>query len=171
VREKYFALGILLIVIIAIAIPISYFIADSVVYDAINHKFGLIGSGSIQIGLKDVSFAGNFNFTNRADIPLTVDYANLTVCVFDSDLPYDGGLFFIGSVVQDHEYTIGSAIVENELLPAKGQFQFPIGIDVTSDDALNVIRNGNYSAGYVYSEMTLSGTYLFWHFTQQMLIW
>ena len=148
-RKKYLALGILLIAIIAIAIPISYFVAEWVVYDASMH-IGFTGSGSMHTELAYVTFSGIFNFTNYADISMTVDYANITVHVFEDDIPYNGDMQFIGSVVFPHPYLIGSAVVENELLPAKAQFRFPVSIDVTSQDALNIIQSGNYSVRWNY---------------------
>jgi len=170
--KSYVAFAILLIVVIAIVIPVSYFVANSVVSDAVYRKFSLgqnSGSGEIHVGSTDVTFSGSFNFGNGADIPLTLDRANITVYVIPADRPYDGSLFFDWVIGWDMPH-IGSASVENEPLPAHGQFSLPLNWHVTSKDALNVIRSGNYSVGWYWTELTVSGTYLFWHITPSLVI-
>jgi len=169
--KKHVVLGILLIVIIIIAIPVSYFVALGVVSDAV-FRLGFEQNdwGSIHAGTPNVSFVGNFIFTNGAGIPLALDYVKIAVYVFDDGRPYDGNLFYIGSTPPSDPHEIGSFETENELVPANGQVVVPAGFDVTSEDALNVIRSGNYTVGWAFHELTVSGSFLFWHFTPRIAI-
>ncbi len=169
--KRYMAFAILLIVVIAIAIPVSYFVANSVVSDAVYYKFNFgdsSGSGIINAGSTNVTFTGNFNFANGADIPLTLDRVNITVYVIPTDHPYDGSIFF-DMLMGTGEPHVGNVLIENELLPAHGQFNLPVNWHVTSQDALDRISTGNYSVGWGWNELTVSGTYLFWHITPPML--
>lgn len=94
-RKKYIALCLLLIVVIAIAIPVSYFVAHAVVSDAV-YKFDFASrSGSITVEQSSVAFSGEFVWANSADIPLTIDLVNITIFVYGGS-PYDGNLHFIG---------------------------------------------------------------------------
>ena len=61
----------------------------------------------------------------------------------------------------------GSVIVENKIVPANGQVGASATLDVTSEDALSLIQTGNYNVGGSYLELTVSGSYLFWHITPQ----
>ncbi len=170
--KRYVAFAILLILVIAIAIPVSYLVANSVVSDAVYYKFNFgqsSGSGTINAGSTGVTFTGNFNFANGADIPVSLDRVNITVYVVPADHPYDGSVFFDWVMAYGKPH-VGSVLVENELLPAHGQFNLPVNWHVTSEDALTLIRTGNYSVGWDWPELTVSGTYLFWHITPPIVL-
>jgi hypothetical protein len=165
-RKKYFVLGILLIVVIAIAIPISYFFAWRVVSDAV-FKLGFSTSGSISTEATSVSFSGEFIFENSANIQLTIDLVNITIVVY-GDSPYDGNLHYLGTLGIPDAIHIGNMIGESKILPPNGQVEVSATFEVTSEDALDRIHSGNYNIGASFREITVSGMFLFWRVTPQI---
>jgi hypothetical protein len=158
-------LGILLIVIIAVAIPISYFVANEVVSDAV-YKFGFASrSGTITVE-QGVTFAGEFIRANSANIPLTIDLVNITIFVYGGS-PYDGNLHFTGPTGVPDAIYLGNVIVENKIVPTHGQAGVSATLDFTTENALSLIQDENYNVRGSYLELTVSGSYLFWHITPQ----
>ncbi len=166
-RKRYVVFGIFLIIIIIISIPISYFVAYGVVSDAV-FRLGFTYSGSIDKELKGISFAGEFTFENGAIIPLTIDVVNISIFVYNSSSHYDSHLYFTGPPRVPDAIDIGDVVSENKIVPPNGQVTISANFDVTSEDALNLIHGGNYSVGGSYRELTVSGSFLFWHFTPQI---
>jgi len=166
-NKKYVVLGISLIAIIIIVTPLTYLVAFRVVSDAAVRLGFDSYSGSIHTGLTGVSFASEFIFANSANIPLTIDRVNITIFVYSSS-PYDGSLNFMGPPGLPDAIYIGSVVGENKIVPANGQVGVSATFDVTSEDALDLIHSGNYSVGGSYRELTVSGSFLFWHITPQI---
>ncbi len=163
-RKKYLLSVILLIVILAIAIPISYFIAYRAVSDAV-YKLGFAThSGSITLEPSGATFTGEFVWENSADIPLTIDLANIRIFIYGG-APYDGTMHFMGPPGFADSILIGNVIGENKVVPAHGQVGVSATFDVTSEDAFHLIHSGNYNVGGSYYELTVSGLCLFWHIT------
>jgi hypothetical protein len=113
-----------------------------------------------------VTFSGEFIWANTANIPLTIDLVNITIFVYGGS-PYDGNLHFTGPPGIPDAIHVGNVIVENKIVPANGQAGVSAAFDVTSEDALSLIQTGNYNVGSSYLELTVSGSYLFWHITPQ----
>ena len=153
---RVFYVGTALIIMIIVVIPVfTYVIADDVVTGAVNKLDVNSGAPSpLHIGFEDVSYADNFLFTNKADIPLTLDYANITVYVTN----------YPPTSIQ---YVIGSIEVRNETVNANREIGFPLISSVTSEATLNIVHSLNYSVHWS-AEITVSGSYLFCHFTKQI---
>jgi len=152
------AIYVIAIVIVAIIVtPLcTYVIADNIVTDAVNKLE--VDSGSphpIHMGTKEVTYADHFLFINKADIPLKLEYVNVTVYVINRS--------------NDSQYAIGGFNIENEEVGANEQSGFPLSFIVTSEDALEQIRSLSYGIGEKI-EITASTSYLFWHFTKQTTI-
>ena len=155
-KRVYYVVAIVIVTIIT-ALSCTFVIADNVVTDAVNILNVDSGSpSSIHIGTEDVLYADHFSFTNQADIPLVLDHVNITICI--SSYPSS-----------DSQYVIGSFSIESEKVDANKQIGVPINFPVTSEGALNQI----HSSSYIVSEkieMTISGSYLLWHFVKQKII-
>ena len=155
-KRVYYVVAIVIVTIIT-ALSCTFVIADNVVTDAVNVLNVDSGSpSSIHIGTEDVLYADHFSFTNQADIPLVLDHVNITICI--SSYPSS-----------DSQYVIGSFSIESEKVDANKQIGVPINFPVTSEGALNQI----HSSSYIVSEkieMTISGSYLLWHFVKQKII-
>jgi len=167
--NKYVALAIFLIVIIIIATPVTYVIAQEAVSDAV-FIFGFdSGSASFQTEPTVALFTGNFTLMNRADIPLTVDYANITVFVSERSNSFNGKVEFFGaSPLTPNSYFIGSIVAENKFLPANSQVIISASSLITSEDVLNLIHAGNYSVLWTTNGLIISGWYLCWHITPRI---
>ncbi len=167
-RKKYITFLILSIIII-ILIPISNFIAFQTVTEAVYHKFGLDSySGSIKIESSAPIFTGKFIWENTANIPLTIDVVNIEVFVYNGNPEVNGTMLFTGPPHLPDSIPIGNIVANNLIIPANGKNEIIRDIPVTSKDALNLIQNGNYVIQASYYELTVTGTYLFWHFTSQI---
>ncbi len=150
-----FYAGIALIITIIIAIPVfTYVVADNIVTGAVNKLDVTSGAPSpIHLGVEDVLYADNFLFTNNANIPLTIDYANITAYITD----------YPPSV----QYVIASIEVRNETVNANREIGVPLIANVTSEAALNIVNSLSYSVRWS-AEITVSGSSLFWNFTKQI---
>jgi hypothetical protein len=166
-KKAYYMVAIVIVTIIA-ALLCTFFIADNVVTDAVNIFNVDSGSPSpIHIGTEDVLYADHFSFANQAEIPLVLDYVNITIYI-SSD--YVNITIYISSFPSsDSQYVIGSFSIENEKVDANKQIGFPINFPVTSEGALNQIHSSSYVVGEKI-EMTISGSYLFWSFLKQKII-
>ena len=166
-RKKHVVLGISLFVLLIAAMLISYFVAYNVVSDAV-YKLGSSYSGSINPETTGASFSCEVVYENTAIIPLTIDHVNLVIFIYNSSVPYDGHLYFMGPPSIPQAIDIGNVVNENKIVPANGQAAISAQFDINSIDALDLIHSGNYSVGATYQELTVSGTVLFWHFTPQI---
>ena len=155
-KKAYYVVAIVIVTIIT-ALLCTFVIADNVVTDAFNILNADSGSpNSIHIGTEDVLYADHFSFTNQAEIPLVLEYVNVTIYI--SSFPSS-----------DSQYVIGGFSIENEKVDANKQVGFPINFPVTSEGALNQIYSSSYVVGEKI-EMTISGSYLFWNFEKQKII-
>jgi hypothetical protein len=153
--KKMFYAGIALIITIIISPVFMYVVADNVVTDAVNKLDVTSGAPSpLHTGFEYASYADNFLFTNRADIPLTIDYANITAYVTNNP----------PTAVQ---YVIASIEVRNETVNANREIGVPLIANVTSEAVLNMVDSLSYSVRWS-AEITVSGSYLFWGFTKQI---
>ena len=154
--KRVLYVGIALIIVIVGVIPVyTYVVADNVVTSAVNKLYVDSGAPSpLHTGFEDVSYADNFLFTNKADIPLTLDYVNITVYVTN----------YPPSSVQ---HVIGSIEVKNETINTNREIGVPLISNITSEVILNLVHSLNYSVRWS-AEITVSGSYLFWHFTKQI---
>lgn len=168
-RKKYVAAGILLAIIVALATPISYVVAYGAVSDAVFRLGFASHSGSITVDPsgpgQSFTFAGEFIWANSADFPLTIDLVNITVYVYEGPAEFSGSLHFLGPPGIPDAIHIGSVVGENVVVPARGKGGISRTFSADSLYALSIILSGDYNLGASYRELTVSGTYLFWHFT------
>ena len=161
-NKKHIAFGVILIAVILT--PVSYFVALDAVSDAV---YGLgfdSHSGTIQASGSVVSFTGEFIWANKATLSLTIDQVKIAVFVTQSPSEFEGTLNFGGPPAAD-AIRIGNVLAENVVIPANGKGGVSRTFEVASEEALNLIRTGNYSLSADYVELTVSGTFLFWHLT------
>ena len=152
-----FYLGIALLTTVFVAPLYTYVVAHNIVADAVNKLS--VDSGSpfpIHVGVTNVLYAENFLFTNKASIPLIMDNLNIAVYITNSTASGD-------------QYVLGSMLTMNQTVKANREIGIPISFNVTSEDALSLIRGSGYHVGWKV-EITASGSYLFWHFTKQKIV-
>ena len=157
-RALALASAFILVIIIITIIPLStYFTAESAVTNAVSQlKVDVGAKSSISMEASNVLYSNNFSVTNEANIPLTLEYVNVTV--------------YVSSVPSNlSQYAIGSIIIRNETVKASKQISFPVLFNVTSENALNLMHSSNYNVGWK-AELTASGSYMFWHFSKQKTI-
>jgi hypothetical protein len=160
-NKKYVALGVILIAVILI--PVSYVIALDAVSDAV-YGLGFDSySGTMTPTASGASFRGDFVWANNAALSLTIDQVKIAVFVTQSPSEFEGTLFFGGPPAAD-AIRIGNVLAENVVIPASGKGGLSGTFEVASEEALNLIRTGNYSLSADYVELKVSGTHLFWHF-------
>ena len=161
--RKQTALVILLSAIIIALIPISYLAAVNVVQEAVVYRIGFNSkSGSLNIDEGNVTLSGVFILENRADIPLSFD-AILKVLVYPTvNHTFDGSFeFSVGPFVSD-AVLVGNVSARDALAPPHGQVDVPWSLNVVSEDALSVVRSGNFSSFWVPYDILVTGSFLGW---------
>jgi hypothetical protein len=166
-KKKYVALTILLSIILIVIISGSYFIALNVVSDAVVYRIGFSSrSGSVSIEPTKTTLSGIFILENRADIPLAFD-VNIKVFVYPvENQPFNGNLEFLSGPGFDDMQFIGNVSAKNAQAPPHGQAEVPGSFDIVPEDALNVIRNGNFTVLWVTYEIEVTGSFIGWSITK-----
>ena len=152
-RKRLLYVAIALILVIVIATPLyTYAVANNVVEQSVDEISVTTGSSHNTIITQSyVTYYNYFSITgNTTDVPLTLNI-NITI--------------YVGPIDYSVKYPIGN-IIKNETVKQYTQIGIPCSFNVTSEDALNVFHSGSYACTWS-TEITASGTYLFWHVTKQ----
>jgi hypothetical protein len=165
--NKRVALAIFLSTLLIATLPVSYFIALFAVSDAVGYGIGF-GSraGSISVESTKATLSGVFIFENRANIQLMFD-VNINVYVVPvENQPFDSNFGFNGGPFPDEAQFIGKVSAKNALAPAHGNAEVLGSFDITSEDALNVLRTGNFTVRWATHEITVTGSFFGWRITR-----
>jgi hypothetical protein len=169
---KPIALAILLVVILLLVIPVSYFMALKIMGDA-NSIVGFSSSNdSIRLTAENATLSTFFLLENRGNIAVTYN-ANITVFVLPvENRPFSGNLeFYFSPHLENFEDWIylGNVSAKNALAPPHGYAEVPACFDIVSEDALDVMRSGNFTAFWV-AGTEVTGSFFGWRITQRPIV-
>jgi hypothetical protein len=126
-------------------IPVSYFIALKAVGDVAYIVGFSSRSDSISLNSTNATLSTIFLLENRGNIPITYD-ASITVFISPAENhPFNGNFEFYCGPDFEGWFYIGKVTAENKLAPPHGQAEVPGTFEIVSEEALNVIRSGNFT--------------------------
>ena len=164
--RKLHILIVLLIVVMTVTIPVSYIVASKLAQDTVVYGIGFSAQpATVNTEAARATLSTIFNLENRGDTVITFD-ANIIVWInpvenhsFTGDVE-----FSVQPVTQEHYY-IGNVTVENARAPPHGHAEVPGNFEIVAEDALNVIRSGNFHVAWSTYAVAVTGSYLGWQIT------
>ncbi len=149
-----------------VTIPVSYIVASKMAQDTVVYGIGFSAQpATINTEAAKATLSTVFNLENRGDAPITFD-ATLKVWINAvENHSFTGDVEFSGQPVTEEQYDIGNVTVENAQAPPHGQAEVPGSFEIVSDNALNVIRSGNFHVTWFTIDVAVTGSYLGWQIT------
>ncbi len=164
--KKFHILIVSLIIILTVTIPVSYIVASKMAQDTVVYGIGFSAQpATINTEAAKATLSTVFNLENRGDAPITFDATFKVWINAVENHSFTGEVEFNGQPVTEEHYDIGSVTVENAPAPPHGHIEVPGSFEIVSEDALNVIRSGNFHVTWFTIDVAVTGSYLGWQIT------